>query len=348
VAPLAVAFADFVARAAERYDGAPGSPGRVALWSLVNEPNSRNQLMPQHRRGRPFSPHVYRRLVRAGLAALAGAGVRPQDVLLGEQLGVARQGTDERAPVPPRTFLRELLCLDRRDRPVRSAAGHPGCGRPAPLDAGGWSVHPYFPPAGPTVPTARPDTLYPSTVGRLLPTLDAARRAGRLTRRWDLWDTEDGVQTDPPDRYFGARPALQAAHINEAEHLLWRARRVRSAAQYLWRDEPLRSGSFQSGLRYADGRAKPSLAAYRLPVAVRSLGRKRVALWARLPPGCDAAVLRGPGAARRPLPGPSSDRTVVLPLRVPASGGAVRVVCASASSRRLHLPAGGATPSAAR
>ena len=285
------AFAAFVGVAARRY------AGRVDLWSLVNEPNNGNWLTPQQQDGRRLSPAIYRGLVRAATPELLAAGHAPP--LLGEQLGVGRRGGDELASVRPRAFLRDLLCLDRRDRPTRRPQGCRGAF--APLEAGGWAVHPYSAPAGSRVPPVHRDTLTPATLGRLLlPTLDAGLRHGRLERRVDLFATEGGVQTDPPDRVFGAPPARQATTLNETEAMLWRAPRVRAWGQYLWVDEP-RSGSFQSGLRFHDGRAKPSLAAYRLPIDVRRLSPRRVRVWLRLPPGATGArlstgdVLRGAG-----------------------------------------------------
>jgi hypothetical protein len=297
------AFAAFVAVAARRYGD------RVAFWSLVNEPNNGNWLTPQQRDGRRLSPALYRDLVRAALPQLP-----PGSVLLGEQLGIGRPGGDELASVRPRAFLRDLLCLDARDRPSR---GPEGCrGRFAPLDAGGWAVHPYSAPAGNHVRPVHPDTLTPGTLGRLLPTLDAGRRLGRLTRRVDLFATEGGVQTDPPDRRFGAPPARQAAIVNGAEAILWRAPRVRSWAQYLWVDEP-RTSSFQSGVRYRDGRAKPSLGAYRFPLDARRVSRRHARVWLRLPPGAAEATLTI-GRTRRTVRSARPDRVAVLRVTVPA------------------------------
>ena len=138
----------------------------------------------------------------------------------------------------PGAFARALFCLG-------DSSGRRRCGPP--LRAVGWSVHPYYPTKGPLVKPARRSTIYPRSLGRLLPTLDAAYERGRTRNRLDVWDTEDGLQTNPPDRYFGAPLAGQARAINEAEWLEWRTPRVRSAAQYLWNDDLSPSG-FQSGL----------------------------------------------------------------------------------------------------
>ena len=63
------------------------------------------------------------------------------------------------------------------------------------------------------------------------------------------------------------RPARQAAYLNQSDWMAWRDPRVRSVAQYKLVDD-VSPASFQSGLRFADGRAKPGYAAYRLPIWV--------------------------------------------------------------------------------
>jgi hypothetical protein len=59
-------------------------------------------------------------------------------------------------------------------------------------------------------------------------------------------------------------------------------------AQYEMRDEASLS-AFQSGLRFNDGRAKPSWAAYRLPLWVAKRGSKLL-VWGQLRPAADGAV----------------------------------------------------------
>ena len=291
---------------------------QVDLWSLVNEPNSPNQLMPQHRGGRPYSPYLYRRLVRAALPHLPG------DVLLGEELGVVNGRRGARAPVAPRRFMRELLCLDRRDRPSRSG---PGCARRfAPLDVDGWSVHPYYPPRTPLAVPRRRDTVFPRTLRRLLPTLDAAARHGRIIRAIDLWDTEGGSQTAPPDRIFGVPLGVHARNLNVTEALAWRTPRLRSWSQYLLRDDRPLHG-FQSGLRFRSGRAKPALAAYRLPISARRRGGHAVVVTRTLRSG-PPATLRGVELAR------GYSRTRV---RIGDGRTVLRVLQGSYRSRRVVL-----------
>ena len=66
--------------------------------------------------------------------------------------------------------------------------------------------------------------------------------------------------------------------------------RVKSFSQYLLGDDRPRKGSrverysgFESGLRRSNGKAKPSYAAFRLPLAIESYGPSDV-LWGRVRP----------------------------------------------------------------
>jgi hypothetical protein len=59
--------------------------------------------------------------------------------------------------------------------------------------------------------------------------------------------------------------SAQAQYLNQADYMSWRDGRLRSFAQYELYDER-DSDAFQTGLRFEDGRAKPGLDAYRLPV----------------------------------------------------------------------------------
>ena len=316
-------FGRFAQAAARRYGD------RVALWALVNEPNSPRHVLPQRRGGRPASPAIYRRLVHAGLRGLSSAGVPARRVLLGELLGTGSDRGSERAPVRPLTFTRAFFCLDRRDRPRRCSDP------PRRLRALGWSFHPYPLRGGPGVPPRSRDDVTATHLEALRRTLDAAWRAGRTARRLPLWDTEGGVQTDPPDRILGVAPAVQACFINQIEWVLWRTPTVRSVAQYLWRDEP-DPQAFQSGLRYADGRAKPSLGAWRLPLYLRRTRSGALEAWAHLPPGVRSARLTVGGRVVRRLAA-ERDGTAVVRVRA-RPGTSVRVRAGALLSRRAAAP----------
>jgi hypothetical protein len=122
-----------------------------------------------------------------------------------------------------------------------------------------------------------------------------AKRRGRLKGRNVLWDTENGSQTRPPDPK-GASLARQARFINEAEYLAWRTPYERSFSQYLLMDErPV--WAYQSGLTFSNGRAKPSLRSYNLPIYVSKAGGG-VVVWGHLPAGGNRRVTIRPSRGR--------------------------------------------------
>ena len=272
----------------------PPPPGttlpRIDMWSLYNEPNHPLFLSPQRHRGVLTAPSLYRALYRAGWEALARTGHRRDTILIGEVLPIGSNEDRETSTTSPLAFARELFCLNGRGRK------HPGCkGRFAPLRASGWALHAYYRKTGPfSRPPGRND-LTPATVSRLRALLAKASRRHRLLGKTVLWDTENGAQTRPPDPK-GAPLARQARFINEAEYLAWRTPYLRSFSQYLLTDEqPV--WAFQSGLMFADGKPKPALSAYRLPVYVRRAGAG-VIVWGHIPPGGDGAVTIHPSRGR--------------------------------------------------
>ena len=113
--------------------------------------------------------------------------------------------------------------------------------------------------------------------------------------------------------------------------MAWGNPRVRAFSQYLLRDDrPIagktgrsRYGGFESGLRFATGREKPSLAGFRLAAAAQRNGR-RVALWGVVRPASgpvDVEVQyadRGRGFRRLQDPsGPTRAATSSLPRPLP-------------------------------
>jgi hypothetical protein len=197
-------------------------------------------------------------------------------------LPIGSNANRETGTTSPLAFARELFCLNGTGR------RHPGCnGRFAPLHASGWAVHAYYRKTGPFSRPPGKDDLTPATVGKLRALLSRVVRKRRLSGKTLLWDTENGSQTRPPDPK-GATLARQARFINEAEYLAWRTPYMRSFSQYLLTDEqPV--WAFQSGLMFSDGKPKPALSAYRLPIYVKKLGRG-VVVWGHIPAGGDRRV----------------------------------------------------------
>ena len=81
--------------------------GDVTTFILWNEPNHLGFLAPQFERGRPASPHLYRRMVEAAYPAVKHED--PQAVVLIGALASHRR----KHGISPMRFLRELACVDR-------------------------------------------------------------------------------------------------------------------------------------------------------------------------------------------------------------------------------------------
>jgi hypothetical protein len=316
--PDPVAFGRFVAEAAARYRS-------VHRWSLWNEPNVPSWLRPQRvvRDGRTVlaSPALYRALARAGAAALAAAdGHAGDDVLVGETAPVGTLTTGPAAwrPTPPLVFARALL-----------AARVPGTG---------WAHHAYS--AGgvrdPAAPWKR-DALGPTSLGALGRELSRAAARGTTARRFGIWLTEAGFQTNPPDPFFGVAPAVQAAWMNELDWMMAARPAVRSVAQYLVVDEPVRS-SFQSGLRWVDGRRKPAWGAYRAPLWVAARSGGEVAVWGGVRPRGGVLVgleRRGAGTSRWTRVVALRGRVVRRRVAAGPRGAAWRLVWRDGAGRRF-------------
>jgi hypothetical protein len=269
----------------------PGTPlPRIDMWSIYNEPNHPLFLSPQRRRGVLTSPSLYRALYRAGWRSLALTGHRRDTILIGEVLPVGSNADRETGTTSPIAFARELFCLNGTGR------RHPGCkGRFSPLHASGWALHAYYRKTGPFSTPPGPDDVTPARVGKLRKLLAKAAHKRRLAGKTVLWDTENGSQTRPPDPK-GASLSRQARYINEAEYLAWRTPYVRSFSQYLLTDEqPV--WAFQSGLFFSNGRPKPALDAYRLPIYVKKAGKGAV-VWGHIPDGGDRNVAIHPSRGR--------------------------------------------------
>jgi hypothetical protein len=323
------AFSDFMEALGRRYDGSFPDPQRgktgaalprVDHWSIWNEPNYPSWLWPQYRRVRgvrgrvPNSPRLYRRLVDAAYAGLKRAGHEDDTILLGETApgGAGGKGL---TPLP---FIRELYCLDRRFQPysgraarVRSCpttaasrAAFPSY-HPALFRTSGWAHHAYSLYFPPTYHHPDRNAVTIGDIPRLTKTLDRASLRWGEARKPDVWVTEHGYQTKPPDPYARVSPRRQADWITWADFRSYLNPRVASVAQFLLYDDRPRAkyqgqrkkrriywGTWQSGLLTADGARKPAFDAYRLPLWIiprRTAGARPVRVWAQYRP-CDASA----------------------------------------------------------
>lgn len=255
-------YADFGRAVAQRYSGNYTPPDAdelpaVEMFSIWNEPNIPGFFGPQWRREGesrlPRSPHLYRAMLAAAYPAIKD--VRPDaTVLVG---GLASEGSNESAGpaggVPPLYFIREMACVDRRLEPLR----RDGCGSFERLRGDGFSIHPYGFQARPEEPAGR-DSVYVADLGRLIELLDALADRGRIDRKLvEVYITEFGYRTDPPDRK-GISAEKQRRYWLRAEEIAASHPEVRMFAQFLIRDSVCQGCLFwPTGYRYADGRPKP-------------------------------------------------------------------------------------------
>jgi len=110
-----------------------------------------------------------------------------------------------------------------------------------------------------------------------------------------------------PNPYQGVPVSQQAEYDAQAEQIAYYNPRVASFSQYLLRDDPVRHRNvgFQTGLEYVNGRPKPLLAGFPLPLTVLHRG-SRYLLWGLVRPAHETTELsvevRPRGAGRfRPL-----------------------------------------------
>jgi hypothetical protein len=274
--PHVTDYKAFVRALGTRYSGTYSVGGqtlpKVSAWSFWNEPNHKMWMRPQTARRNGVTIDAaavrYRALAQAGIAALNATGHSGDLKLIGET--APGGGSHSTAPVD---FIRDVFCLDARDRPLRGASARiRGCSVRPRFAISGISDHPYTyaAMASPSAFKGKAGDAPIGAVGRLVNLLDTAARYGIVRPRTPVYFTEFGFQTHPPDP-FGVSLARQAQYLNYSDYVAFRNPRVASVAQYELRDDP-RVAVFNTGLAFADGRPKPALAAYAMPIYVERLG----------------------------------------------------------------------------
>jgi hypothetical protein len=266
--PSARAFGQFVTALARRYGD------QVQMWSIWNEPNQPQFLLPQYRKKKPYSPTLYRGLYRAADNAIRSVAANKRDkILIGE---TSPRGNVH--VVHPLTFLRGIACLNARYHRTKK------CSR---LPADGYAHHAYTTRTGPRfIPPDKNDVTI-GVISRLVKALDRVGRAGGLPKRLKIYLTEFGIQSYP-DKISGVPFDRQPAYYAIAEHIAYVNSRVAMFSQYLMRDDLPRSSGyryrgFESGLRRSNGKAKPAYKAFANPLAVER-SRNHDVLWGRIRP----------------------------------------------------------------
>jgi len=293
--PSVTEFQRFVIALARRYSGTykdenGGVLPRVDRWSVWNEPNQGGWLQPQWERKRriwsPTGAYLYRRLAEAAIRGLRKYGHADDQVMIGETAPLGRDtGARYKRSTAPLVFWRAVLCLDEHGKPLRgNEALNLGCRRPRNLDADAIAHHPYTRAAAgdPRSRRVGSDDVTLAFQRRLRALFDRGARLNRNAYKIDFYITEYGFQTDPPDE-VGVRPSLAAKWLNESNWMAYNNSRIKGFANYEVYDER-DVGAFQTGLRYRDGREKPSYDAFRIPIwVVKHTGYTRV--WGQVRPG---------------------------------------------------------------
>ncbi len=266
--PSPTEFEAFTAAVVSRYASVADQYG------ISNEPNQGNWLQPQtDKRGRPVSPHLYRALVHAAYPRIKE--LDPDSVVLvGELAASGREGRGADVNMRPLRFLRAMTCRDSRYRPLRR--GRCKGFRPIPADAIGH--HPYQLLLSPRHRSENRNDAAINDGRRLVRVIDRLTRLGALEpgvgRRLNVFYTEFGYQTSPPDPFAGVSLAKQRRYLQLAAYLVWRTPRIRGLNQFRLTDGalegfgPNRFKEFQSGLLFRNRRAKPAFRIFRHPFVI--------------------------------------------------------------------------------
>jgi hypothetical protein len=277
--PSARDFAAFAEAVARRYGLV------VDQYGIANEPNQGGWLQPQSTSAGLVAPHLYRAMVQAAYPRIKAADPT-STALIGN---LASSGTNvhgRRAPIRPLAFLRAMACVNSSYRPIHGGA----CRGFKPVPADAVAHHPYRffgPPSG---HSASPDDAAIGDSGRLFRVLDRLVRLGRIRpsggRRLNVYYTEFGYQTDPPDPFAGIPLGRQSRYLQEAAYLAWRTPRIRGINQFRLTDGRIAGRGlsafreFQSGLLFSNRKPKPSFGSFPHPFVI---GGSR--FWGQVRPG---------------------------------------------------------------
>ena len=298
--PSPAEYGQFVHALGVRYSGRYTPAGassplpRVDFWAIWNEPNYGEDLAPQAIHGSTVevSPSLYRGLAGAAWTQLQQTGHGNDTILIGELAprGITTgDNPGNFSGMVPLRFVRALYCVDAALQPLRGAAAAArecpatsagsssfAADNPALFHATGFAVHPY--PQGALEPNVvtpgEPDYADLATIPRLQRVLDATQAAYGSSKRFDLYPTEFGYKTDPPFA-AGVPIALAPLYLNWSEYLSWLDPRIRSYDQYQLTDPPPGHSQFDTGLEFAGGAPKPTLAAFRLPIFLPATHARR-------------------------------------------------------------------------
>jgi hypothetical protein len=288
--PNAALFGQFASAVATRYRN------QVSRYALGNEGNEKVFIAPQtqcRRSGRKtvcerLAANLYRNYVNVGVPAIKRADPGSQ-VIIGELAPIGAIGKTA-GNLAPLAFIRQMWCRDDRWRRIRTG----GCKSFKAPVGDGFGYHPYQVRSRPQAHQRNPNLAKLGDIKRLLGVLDRASH-----RRFNLYISEYGYETNPPDFKNGVSRTQQNRYLQESAYVVWAARRVKLFSQYLWRDDKELNG-FQTGLLTNDGSAKPSLASFPHPFFIDlAKGRRKAVIWGQVRPDgvSQVRVLQQRGAA---------------------------------------------------
>lgn len=247
---------DFAHAVASRYSGKTLDIPRIQALQAWNEPNLSTNLTPQYQGKKLESAQYYRRMLNAFYAGVKSAN-RKTKVITG---GTAPYGDPAGGSrTRPLTFWRKVFCLRGGQRKLKPAR----CPTKPKLDI--LAHHPINTSGGPKRSAVNPNDASTPDFGQIRRILRAAERGKNVAPggRHGLWATELWWDTRPPSQ-SGVSLKQQARYYRKALPLL-----ARQGAQVvvglLIRDsnDNVNERGFSSGLYKANGKAKPSLRAWR-------------------------------------------------------------------------------------
>jgi hypothetical protein len=288
--------------AAERYSGTHNGLPRVRYWEAWSEPNNYRDLNPQWdgTHWPPPSPlpavAIYRQLL--GAFADSVHGVHPDNIVVAG--GLAPFTGQPQIPItPPLQFMRDLLCVSPKDRPL------PTC-QPVHFDA--WAHNPYT-SGDPEHHAASKLDVSLGDLPEMKRVLDVGVRAGHAVPsngHMRFVVTEFSWDTNPPDN-TAVPMKLHERWVSEALYRMYQVG-IDLVTWFRLRDDPQNglppAALFQSGLYFACQdestgcpRKKPSFESFRFPFVAYTQGRG-ILVWGRTPFGRPGRVAVEQGSGK--------------------------------------------------
>ena len=274
------AYGSFAEAVGRRYSGQFSGPSgplpQVRYFEAWNETNLSRFLTPQWEGNRPTAAIHYRLLLNAFYDGIKRAQPAAQ-VIAGATAPYGDPGHPELGRMRPLRFLRELLCLSRKDT-IK-------CPTKPKLDI--LSHHPLSTSGGPLVNAIHRDDAATADFDEVVELLRRAERAGTVLPRGkgrDAWASELWWLSDPPGGPSTVPLDIHARWVELSFYELWK-QGASAAIYYQIVDKPLLATNAEqsSGLYFGDEQPKPALQAFRFPFVTERRGQGRLRVWT-IPP----------------------------------------------------------------